>query len=143
MELIDKSALVVEVEKKIKEVSQIEKASYEIGLCDAYKIVLRFLDTLEVKEVDLEKETKKWWKERLHLNPENQLWMDAHQSVVFAKHFFELGIRSKATKVSELIKKHFEETPQEELDKEWKEIEPLNDIGPDALEYIDKIKKMK
>ena len=41
---------------------------------------------------------------------------------------------------SEFLKKHFEETSQEELDKEWKEIEPLNDIGPDVLEYADKIK---
>ena len=41
---------------------------------------------------------------------------------------------------SEFLKKHFEETPQEELDKEWKEIEPLNDIGPDVLKYADKIK---
>lgn len=36
------------------------------------------------------------------------------------------------------LKKYFEETPQEELDKEWKEIEPLNDIGPDVLEYANK-----
>lgn len=49
---IDKSAVAAEIEKRIKEVSQIEKASYEIGLCDAYKIVLRFLDTLEVKDMD-------------------------------------------------------------------------------------------
>ena len=41
---------------------------------------------------------------------------------------------------SEFLKKHFEETPQKELDKEWKEMEPLNDIGPDVLEYADKIK---
>lgn len=53
------------------------------------------INTLEVKEVDLEKETKKWWKERLHLNPENQLWMDAHQSIVFAKHFFEHGLKAQ------------------------------------------------
>ena len=39
---------------------------------------------------------------------------------------------------SEFLKKHFEETPQKELDKEWKEIEPLNDIGPDVLEYANK-----
>ena len=39
---------------------------------------------------------------------------------------------------SEFLKKYFEETPQEELDKEWKEIEPLNDIGPDVLEYANK-----
>lgn len=41
---------------------------------------------------------------------------------------------------SEFLKKHFEETPQKELDKEWNEIEPLNNIGPDVLEYADKIK---
>ena len=39
---------------------------------------------------------------------------------------------------SEFLKKYFEETPQEELDKEWKEFEPLNDIGPDVLEYANK-----
>ena len=39
---------------------------------------------------------------------------------------------------SEFLKKYFEETSQEELDKEWKEIEPLNDIGPDVLEYANK-----
>lgn len=45
----------------------------------------------EQPEVDLEKEAKRWWKEHLHLNPENKLWMDAHQSVVFARHFYELA----------------------------------------------------
>ena len=49
---IDKSALVAEIEKRIDEVNQIDKASYEVGLFDAYKNVLSFLDTLEVKEVD-------------------------------------------------------------------------------------------
>lgn len=56
---------------------------------------MNFLDSIEVKVVDLEKETKKWWKEQLHLNPENQLWMDAHQSIAFAKHFFELGVKAQ------------------------------------------------
>lgn len=32
---IDKDAVIAEIERRIKEVSQIEKASYEIGLCDA------------------------------------------------------------------------------------------------------------
>ena len=45
----------------------------------------------EEEPVDLEKETKKWWKKHLALSPEKQLWMDAHQSVVFARHFYELG----------------------------------------------------
>ena len=49
----------------------------------------------EQPEVDLEKETRQWWKEHLHLSPENQLWMDAHQSVVFARHFYELGLNAR------------------------------------------------
>lgn len=91
MKLIDKSALVAEINKL--------KKSHDIWsymgkrFHQDYETLLSFIDTLEVKEVDLEEETKKWWKERLHLNPENQLWMDAHQSIVFAKHFFELGLK--------------------------------------------------
>ena len=53
---IDKTALIAEIERRIDEVNQIDKASYEVGLFDAYKIILSFLDTLEVKEVDAEKE---------------------------------------------------------------------------------------
>ena len=39
--------------------------------------------------------------------------------------------------------KHFENTSQEELDKEWEEIKFLNDIGPDAIEYANWIKEYK
>lgn len=53
------------------------------------------IEEQEQQEVDLEKEAKRWWKEHLHLNPENQLWMDAHQSVVFARHFYELGLNAR------------------------------------------------
>lgn len=62
-----------------------------------YLSILRLIDSLqqEPSEVDLEKETKLWWKEHLHLNPENQLWMDAHQSVVLARHFYELGLNAR------------------------------------------------
>ena len=52
----------------------------------------------ERPEVDLEEETKRWWKEHLHINPENKLWMDAHQSVVFARHFYELGFNVRKEK---------------------------------------------
>ena len=30
------------------------------------------------------------------------------------------------------LKEYFENTSQEQLDKDWKEIEPLNKIGPDV-----------
>ena len=103
MKLIDKSALVAKIENRIKELQNLQEENEAkldsiqktaVLLCiDECKVILSLLDTLEVKEVDLEKETKKWWKEHLHLNPENELWMDAHQSIVFAKHFFELGLK--------------------------------------------------
>ena len=48
---ISKDTLVAEIERRINELSQLEKASYEVGLSDAYKIILSFLNTLEVKEV--------------------------------------------------------------------------------------------
>jgi hypothetical protein len=51
---IDKAAVVAEIERRIDEVNQIDKASYEVGLFDAYKIILSFLDTLEVKEIGVD-----------------------------------------------------------------------------------------
>jgi hypothetical protein len=101
MKLIDKDALVAEIERRIKYYENIQmiKPVYESNIED-FNELLSFIDTLEVKEVDLEKETKKWWKEHLHLNPENKLWMDAHQSVKLAKHFFELGLRASQSTVS-------------------------------------------
>ena len=87
---IDKSAVVAEIEKRVNSLNKDRDFNYlQIKELEA---LLSSLDTIEVKDVNLEKETKKWWKERLHLNPESQLWMDAHQSIVFAEHFFELGM---------------------------------------------------
>lgn len=90
---IPKSALLAELNrKKIPFKRDVEDGNYPTYLC-AIMDFEDFINTIEVKEVDLEKETKKWWKERLHLNPENKLWMDAHQSVALAKHFYELGLK--------------------------------------------------
>ena len=99
MKMIDKDALVAEIEKlkKAEGWCQVGKDTADVyyarGFRFACERIIDALNTLEVKEIDLEKETKKWWKEHLHLNPENKLWMDAHQSVVFAKHFYELGMQ--------------------------------------------------
>ena len=49
---ISKSALVAEIKRRLGELSQLDKASYEIGLCDAYKIILSTIDTLEVKDAN-------------------------------------------------------------------------------------------
>ena len=50
MKLIDKSALVAEIEKRIKE--------HHSGYLVCLKDILSFLDSLEVKEVDVEKESE-------------------------------------------------------------------------------------
>ena len=36
----------------------------------------------------------------------------------------------------ENLKKYFANTSKEQQDKDWKEVEPLNNIGPDVIEYI-------
>ena len=99
---IDKNALAIEIKKKLEDILACKKdvstPEERITLADMISLgkeILSLLDTLEVKEVDLEKETEKWWKEHLHLNPKNKLWMDAHQSVVLAKYFFELGLKKQ------------------------------------------------
>ena len=90
---IDKAAVVAEIERRIEEVSQIRKASYEIGLFDAYKIIISFLDTLEVKEVDLEKEIETHLKECLDIKfPTTDIELIKKDVTYTAKKFFELGM---------------------------------------------------
>ena len=50
---INKSALVAEIERRIKRFRE-EKDSVSIVKTNTYKGILSFIDTLEVKEVDLE-----------------------------------------------------------------------------------------
>jgi hypothetical protein len=94
VQYISKDALVAEIKRRMDENRGKQSLPQYFGMIEEDLNILSIIDTIEVKEVNLEKETKKWWKERLHLNPESQLWMDAHQSIVFAKHFFELGLKA-------------------------------------------------
>lgn len=43
-------------------------------------------------------------------------------------------------KLFENLKRYFENTPSEDIEKDWKEVEMLNDIGPDVIEYADIMK---
>lgn len=43
--------------------------------------------------------------------------------------------------LADSLKRHFEETPKEVLDKEWEEIKHLNEIGPDVLEYCKRVRE--
>ena len=37
----------------------------------------------------------------------------------------------------ESLKNYFENTPKDVIEKDWKEMEHLNEIGPDAIEYAE------
>ena len=43
--------------------------------------------------------------------------------------------------ILESLKKHYANTSQEVLDKEWEELAYLNDIGPDVFEYAEEMKE--
>jgi hypothetical protein len=44
--------------------------------------------------------------------------------------------------IVQILKEHFQNTPEEQLEKEWKELEPLNNIGPDVEEYCKTVKRL-
>lgn len=93
---VDKSAVVAEIEELIKngklkcqqsqenndQVSYIAWSEH-IATCGK---ILSFLDTLEVKEVDLEKEWKEYFKYRGDVATVNLKHL--------ARHFFELGLKT-------------------------------------------------
>ena len=45
-------------------------------------------------------------------------------------------------KIFESLKDYFENTPKGVLDNDWKEVENLNEIGPDVIEYARYVKDM-
>ena len=99
---IDKDALVAQIEKRIKTLDEmlsrrpISWPTLE-KLIEENKKVLSFLNTLEVKEADLEKEIDNVWNPHFNLGwDDNSLVSINHKSFEsIAKHFFELGLKSQ------------------------------------------------
>ena len=96
--LIDKSALVAE----IKRLNQKARELYGYSqFNDAYNNVLESINTLEVKEVDLEKEIihyfEGWGNNEIHsfamMQDGTSVGID--ECIDIAKHFFELGLKSR------------------------------------------------
>lgn len=44
-------------------------------------------------------------------------------------------------KFAEKLKEYFENTPQEQLDADWEKLKHLNDIGPDVIEYTERVEE--
>ena len=96
MKLINKDALVAEIERIKKE--ECPTDTYE-GRCKMlwFEQFSSFLDTLEVKEVDLEEKKKKiYLMHRQYGGNKNILViLNELQFNDIAKHFFELGLKAK------------------------------------------------
>jgi hypothetical protein len=99
--LIDKDALVAEIERRLHfdnnwiegdkrrqmHTNGVSTAYYKrIGSKHACESILDFVNTLEVKDVDLEKEVELWYNE--YAGNYKFDWNG------FAKHFFELGLKA-------------------------------------------------
>lgn len=107
MKLIDKDTLVAEIENRIEELQNLHKENERkldsiqktaILLCiDECKVILSFIGTLEVKEVDLTKEIKNVQHKYKTIDEyENYpCTMYANSIEWIAKHFFELGLQAQ------------------------------------------------
>ena len=91
--LIDKDALVAEIDRRHKYNhvrTEIDRSACKAGRTAEDKEILDFLNTLEVKEVDLDfaKEVDSWIKD----NEDTNGFFNIEE---LAKHFFELGLKTK------------------------------------------------
>jgi len=87
--LIDKDALVAEIKERIKTYNK----GYTNGddrRADALEVLLRDIDTLEVKEVDLEKSLTGFMGRYAYENSG-----EYPSAIDIAKHFYELGLAQK------------------------------------------------
>lgn len=103
---INKSALIAEIEEKkdickkvVLDLRTEENKDYYQGKTEAYSEISLFINTLETKEVDLEKECKIYLKNNFASKeaPDEFLTtlMQIDDMVLFAKHFYELGLAQK------------------------------------------------
>lgn len=98
---ISKSDLVAEIKKRINNITREYQKSkpqfFLLGKINGLENIISFIDTLEVKEVDLEKECSKYFED-------NDLCVH-DEYIKFARHFFELGMQVSNTLTVKDIKK--------------------------------------
>lgn len=85
--LIDKDALVAEIEKRRDEHFD-SAGSPSSEYCYEDDEILSIIDTFESKEVDLEKEINDY-----HITKKPTVWFNTLEDI--AKHFFELGLKAQ------------------------------------------------
>ena len=87
---IPKSALVAEIERILDNAEEVHNSGYVL-LCNHIK---KFIDTLETKEVDLEKEIDLAMPSKYCWSGDGEAVYSKEQMRNFAKHFFELGLNA-------------------------------------------------
>ena len=93
MKLIDKDAIVAEINRVLNSYDPNEITSGRYAL-----VSLRdFLDTLEVKEVDLDFMLHEYWdiSPKICVDCLESATMTKDEMINFAKHFFELGLKAQ------------------------------------------------
>ena len=88
---IDKDTLVAEIKKIYDSDYKFLPSDIVEGIQDFKDDVLRNIDTLEVKEVDLEKEFNNYTKNILACDVQCEPFTQLYNC---AKHFFELGLKA-------------------------------------------------
>ena len=86
--------LVAELKKRIRDYwsdSENTMGIYPYALEE----VIKYTDTLEAKEIDLEKEFSQWWKGERTKDYNVDILYERYSnvSIKLAKHFFELGLK--------------------------------------------------
>lgn len=89
MKLIDKDVLVAEIEKRVG----FNKTLNAYSRADECNAILSFIDTFEVKEVDLEGEIEHVRMTYFIDNDFEEATLEGRQITNIAKHFFELGLK--------------------------------------------------
>lgn len=102
MKLIDKSAIVNEIKSRIKESEKLANVAADNNLHNVleanellirqYTSLLNFLDTIEVKDADLEKEFDNYTKNILACDVQFEPFTHLYNC---AKYFYELGINAR------------------------------------------------
>lgn len=91
MKLIDKDALVAEIKRRMDENREKQVLPQYFGMVEEDLNILSFLDTLEVKEVDINKEISQF----IDANFEKATIGHKLSLRRVAKHFFELGLKAQ------------------------------------------------
>lgn len=106
MKFIPLDAVLAEINRLIAElVEKGENTMFEQGRISAFEDAKLFLDTLEMKEVEIEKELIEWHKEHFQKSGTfigmSGFYLTNSSQMELAKHFFELGLSvSNSTKVA-------------------------------------------